>query len=136
MSSNKSGRLWIIYSILMVVSTGILSSFYLSEFLTPFHVWYLIIVWSQIFVYVLMSALREYPEVAIKFREKFSKIKNREVYEGLYFLFLIGLIFVSFVIVVNILVGESWAIASFVVLFGFYLAIIRDILKNKRETKS
>jgi len=66
-------------------------------------------------------------------RKSFVKIKKIEVYESWYFLTASGLIFALIIIAMFLNFGEYIGGISILVLYGFLFALIRDILKHKRD---
>jgi len=131
-------RNWIPISIIEIVINIYLSYFlgwtFSIGFLGYFYFFSVLSIWILLLIYVLGNILREKPD--LKLKKIFSKIKKIEVYESWYVLASVGLIFALFVIATFSMFDKLIGTTFLLVLFGFWFAWIRDILKHKREKSS
>lgn len=130
----KPERNWISISAIMIIVAAFLTFYYPSQLRDIFFFLYFLILWFLIFVYVLGNTLREVPDFGL--RKSLLKIKKIEVYESWYFLMVLGMVFLSIVIVASLRFGREWGITLFGFLFGFLGLWIRDILLDKRGKRS
>jgi hypothetical protein len=137
----KTKRDWLFLSSIVLLMTSLLTLFLYEYFWSLVPVILLVLTWILIIVYILANVVREYSQFA--FRKYFLKITERKFYTSPFFLMILGLLFLLGVVVINLICGQTWGLASVVVLLVPYAGMILNIyqkivlaeLKKKKKKK-